>query len=111
MAYENTIIWILVNCNSLDEAKNIGNSILKKRLASCFDVFSRELAKYFWPPKSDKFEESKGALLILETIEEKYEDIVKSVEEVHSDEEPFIGFVEIKGIRQSYLGWMNGELR
>jgi len=41
------IIWILVNCNSLKEAKLIGREILKKRLASCFDIVPRFLAAYY----------------------------------------------------------------
>ena len=75
----NQVIWILVNCNSLEEAKSIGKAILKQRLSACFDVYSRNLAAYFWPPKSRKIETTTGAMLILETFRDKYNLVTKEV--------------------------------
>lgn len=107
----NQIIWILVNCNSLKEAKLIGREILKKRICSCFDIIPRHLASYYWPPKSGKIETSKGATLILETLKGKYNPAIKEIKKLHSDKLPFIGFIEIKGISKDYFNWMKGELR
>ena len=107
----NQIIWILVNCNSLKEAKLIGREILKKRICSCFDIFPRYLTSYYWPPKSGKIETSKGATLILETFKNKYNSSVKEVKKLHSDKLPFIGYIEIKGISKDYINWMKGELK
>jgi periplasmic divalent cation tolerance protein len=106
-----SIIWILVNCNSKKEAKLIGKEILKKRLCSCFDIIPRHLAVYFWPPKSGKIEESRGATLILETFREKYNSVTKLVKKLHSDQLPFIGFIEIKGLSKAYLDWMKNEIK
>jgi len=105
------IIWILVNCNSIKEAKRIGKEILKKRLSSCFDIIPRKVASYYWPPKSGKIETTKGATLILETFDEKYNLIKKEVKKLHSDKLPFIGFVEIKGLDEEYINWIRGELK
>jgi len=104
------LIWVLVNCNSFEEAEKIGDEALKKRLAVCFDVFARSLAKYFWPPKSGEIEKAQGALLILETEEAKYEDIQQVIKSVHSDQLPFTGFVRIEGVREDYKEWLQGEL-
>jgi periplasmic divalent cation tolerance protein len=104
-------IWVLVNCNSIKEAKLIGTTILKKRLISCFDIIPRHLAAYFWPPKSEKIETSKGATLILETFKRKYESIEKEVKKLHSDSLPFIGYLEIKGLNSDYVKWMKGEIK
>jgi len=106
----NKVIWVLVNCNSIKESKFIGEKILNKRLASCFDIIPRYLASYFWPPKSGKIESSKGATLILETFNNKYINITKRIKKIHSDKIPFIGFVEIKGIDKNYIKWMKGEI-
>ena len=62
------IIWVLVNCNSVKKADYIGKALLKKRLASCYDIFLRLKAAYFWPPKSGRIETSKGAVLAVETL-------------------------------------------
>ena len=103
-------IWVLVNCNNAEEATGIGDKVLEKRLGSCYDIFSRELTKYFWPPKSKKIESAKGALLIIETFEKKYEQLRPFVEKLHSDELPFIGFVRIEGTGDAYKEWIKGEL-
>jgi len=105
------VIWVLVNCNSIKEAKLIGMKILKKRLISCFDVIPRQIAVYFWPPKTGKIETSKGGTLILETFKSKYNSIVKEVKKLHSDKLPFIGYLEIKGINKNYIKWIKGEIR
>ncbi len=111
MKREHKAIWVLVNCNSKEEALKIGNALLDKRLASCFDIFNREVARYFWPPKTKQIEESKGALLILETFKEKYKKLAEEAEKLHSDKEPFIGFIRIEGLKKSYFNWMNGEIK
>jgi uncharacterized protein involved in tolerance to divalent cations len=105
------VIWVLVNCNSIKEAKLIGKKVLKKRLISCFDIIPRRLAVYYWPPKSSKIETSKGVILILETFKGRYNPIAKEVKKLHSDKLPFIGFLEIKGISKDYINWIKGELK
>ena len=105
------VIWVLINCNSIKEAKSIGTKILEKRLCSCFDIMPRHLAAYYWPPKSGKIETSRGATLILETFKERYNLIVKELTKLHSDKLPFIGFLEIKGLSKDYINWMKGELK
>jgi len=104
-------IWILINCNTKDEALKIGNYLLDKRLTSCFDIINREISRYLWPPKSNLIEETKGCLLIIETLKNLYDKIADEVEKLHSDKEPFIGFIKIEGLKKSYIDWMKGEIR
>lgn len=104
-------IWVLVNCNSIKEAHEIGDKVLDKRLGSCFDIFERNLTTYFWPPKSGKKETATGALLVIETVENKYNKIQSYVKSIHGDELPFIGYIEIKGTEEAYSNWIEGELK
>ena len=104
-------IWVLVNCNNSKEAKNIGETILGKRLGVCFEIIPRELTTYFWPPKSGKLEEARGSLLIIETFEEKYLSIKKKIEKLHSDKLSFIGYIAIQGTDQKYQDWIKEELK
>lgn len=103
-------IWVLCNCNSRDEARRIGEDILEARLGACFDVLPRKLTNYFWPPQSGKVEEGKGSLLIIQTIESKFEKIADLIEQMHSDELPFIGYVVVQGLSKTYLEWLKKEL-
>lgn len=105
------VIWVLVNCNSAKEAERIGKAILKKRLISCFDIIPRIAAFYYWPPKSGKIEKLKGAILVLETFQEKYRLVEKGTKNLHSDKLPFIGFIDIKGVSRDYINWMKAEIK
>jgi len=108
---KNKPIWVLVNCNSVEEGEKIGRVILKKRLTGCFDIFPRKLAQYFWPPKSGKIEKASGCLLVIETLGSKYKEVAKEIKSLHSDQLPFIGYVEIQGVSNQYLKWLRGELK
>jgi periplasmic divalent cation tolerance protein len=103
-------IWVLVNCNSQEEAESIGDKVLAKRFASCFDIYSRQLAKFFWPPRKGEIESAKGSLLILETDQDKYQDLQEFVKTNHSDDLPFIGFINIQGVSEEYKDWLKGEV-
>lgn len=104
------VVWLLVNCNSADEARRIGDAALAARQASCFDVFPRQLTRYFWPPKSGKIEEAAGALLVLETFADRVPVLKNLVRQHHRDQLPFMGAVEITQVDDAYRKWMAGEL-
>src|SRR3989344_1560593 len=103
--------WVFVNCNTIQEAHEVGDKVLQIRLGSCFDIFERNLTTYFWPPKTGKKETGTGALLIIETLEEKFDEVRSFVKSVHSDELPFIGYIEVKGTEDAYKKWIKGELK
>ncbi|KKS83146.1 MAG: hypothetical protein UV57_C0023G0012 [Parcubacteria group bacterium GW2011_GWD2_43_10] len=99
------VIWVLVNCNSLKEAKSIGRACLKARLASCFDIFKRELTQYFWPPRSGKTESARGALLIAQLPR-----LRRLVKKLHTDKLPFIGSLKIE-VEPAFASWVKAELK
>ena len=105
------IIWVLVNCNTVKEAKTIGQKVLKERLSSCFDIIPRIAASYFWPPKSGKIESTKGCILIIETLPKYFKKIDKLARKLHSDKLPFIGSIEINNVQPDYHKWMMGEIK
>ena len=104
-------IWVLVNCNSDEEGEKIGRTVLKKHLGGCFDIFPRKLTEYFWPPKSGKIEKAGGCLLIIETLLDKYKEVTKEARHFHVDQLPFIGYIQIHGVSNQYLKWLQGELK
>ena len=105
------ILWVLVNCNSAEEAERIGDRALTTHLAACFHIFPRALTRYFWPPKSGTVEQGAGALLVLETLPKHFRELEQLVTELHSDELPFIGSLDIANVRSEYANWLSGELK
>ncbi len=104
-------IWILINCNSQEEAEKIGDRLLHELIINCYNIFDRKLSKYFWPPKSHQLEAAKGALLIAETFEPYYEQVRTLVKSLHSDKLAFIGYIPIYGLEKDFVDWMRGELK
>ncbi len=107
---EREIIWVVVNTNSVKEAERIGKAVLRKRLCACFGIFPRIKSVYYWPPKSNRLETSKGPLLTLETLPKYYQSIVKLVKSLHSDKVPFIGQWEIGNAEKNFYNWLVKEL-
>lgn len=105
------VIWVLVNSNSKQEADNIGKSLLKERMIACYGLIPRLKSVYFWPPQSHRLEQTKGPLLVLETLPNKYLKIVKRVKQLHSDAVPFIGKLKLDGVQADFYNWMKGEIR
>lgn len=104
------IIWVVVNTNSLKEAEKIGRAVLKKRLCACFGIIPRIKSVYYWPPKSNKLETSKGPLLTLETLPKHYSKITELVKSLHSDKVPFIGQWEMENVEKNFYNWLKAEV-
>lgn len=105
------LLWLIVNCNSVTEAKKIGEAALKNRLTVCYDVFPRLFTKYFWPPKTSKTTSGKGAVLIITTLPKHLKKLQKLVQSKHPDRVPFMGTVEIKNVNPEYYKWMMDQLK
>jgi periplasmic divalent cation tolerance protein len=105
-----SVIWVYTNSNNRAEAEKIGDTLLRERLVACYSLTKKLHNVYYWPPKADKFESNKGPQVILETLPRNYRKIVKRIKELHSDDVPFIGYVEMKGISPEFFKWMDGEV-
>lgn len=104
-----TIIWVLVNCNSVIEGKKIGKDILKLRLTGCYDITPRIESAFFWPPHKNKIQKARGCMLILETLPGNVSKLQKAVKKLHSDKLPFIGIMRI-GVEPAYYQWLQSEI-
>ena len=105
------IIWVIVSCNTINEAKKIGQELLNQRLVACFEIIPRLGTWFFWPPKKNKIESTKGCFLVLDTLSKYFAKIEKVVKKLHSDKTPFIGSIELKRVNAKYVKWLKGELK
>ncbi|MBI2984166.1 MAG: divalent cation tolerance protein CutA [Candidatus Kerfeldbacteria bacterium] len=106
-----TAIWVIVNCKSLAEAQTIGEAVVAKRLAACFDVWLRQASGYFWPPRSGQLERGQGTTLVLTTTPTRVRAIERVVKQLHSDQVPFFGSVRVGHLSRAYANWLRHELR
>ncbi len=101
------MIFVYITCQNKQEAKKIGEYLVKRRLAGCVNIFPIE-SMYWWKGKIVK---DKEAVLIVKTINKNYSKIEKEVRKLHSYTVPFLGKIEIKKVNQDYLNWLIKETK
>ena len=104
------MILVYITCKDKSEAKKIGESLMAKRLCACINILPNTKALAFWPPKSGKIEISNEAILLVKTIEKKYNEIEKEVLRIHSYELPCIFSLKVDCVYGKYKKWLKGEI-
>jgi periplasmic divalent cation tolerance protein len=86
----------------MDEAKELGELIISKRLGACVD---------FWPISScyhwnGSLQFVSQVMLLITTFESKLEDVNQIISENHSYSIPLIAGVDVRRINHTYKEWM-----
>lgn len=104
------MILIYITCDNEEEAKKIGNHLLQKRLCGCFNIINGMKATYWWPPKSDKLEESNETILIVKTLKHTFDAIEQEVLKLHSSDTPCLIAIPTVNVSKKYYEWIKGEI-
>lgn len=67
------LITIYITCEDLEEAKKIGNHLLKKRLIACVNIIEQVHSQFFWPPKKNHIDETTESVLLCHTLDSSSE--------------------------------------
>jgi periplasmic divalent cation tolerance protein len=97
-------IIFYVTHKNLEEAKKVGNHLLKKKFIACANYFPIE-SSYWW---NEKIEESKEIISILKTKKENKELVEKEIKSIHPYETPCIIHFEVSA-NKDYEDWINKE--
>ena len=101
-------VLVYITTSSAEEARAIGRRLVEERLAACANIVEGIESIYWW---KGKVEEGKEALLFLKSKEERLEELMARVRELHSYENPAItSFRVLKG-SEDYLRWIGEEVR
>lgn len=76
------IITLFLTCANDQEGNKISQALLKKKLVVCIKK-TKVASSFLWQGRIDKSEE---VLLIMDSVEEKFEDIEREVRKLHSYE-------------------------
>lgn len=108
---EGDMILVYVTCESTIQAKKIGKHLMDKRLCACVNIFPNMQSFSFWPPKRGEIEEAKEAVLIIKTLDSKYQAIENEIRKIHTYEVPCIFSIPVKSVSKKYFNWIKGELK
>lgn len=99
-------VMIYITASNPEEAKYIGEEMVKARLAACANIIPKMSSVYWWEGEVERSDE---AVLILKTKEEKMEAIIRRVKELHSYENPCVIAIPILKGSKEYLEWIDEE--
>jgi len=102
------MILVMTTVSNEDVGKAFAEKIVEARLATCVQVMPRMTSVYVWDGAIQKDEEH---LLLIKTLEEKYDELEKFIRENHSYEIPEIVAVRSERAADGYLEWMTKYLR
>ena len=98
---------IYITTSNEKEAMNIGEIIVKERLAPCSNVISDMKSIYWW---EGNLEKDTGAILIFKTLEKNVDKIIERVKKIHSYDNPCIIALPILNLSDDYLKWVKKEI-
>jgi periplasmic divalent cation tolerance protein len=101
-------IMIYITTKDREEARDIGESLVKEKLAACINVIPSMESIYWWKGNVEKARES---VLIAKTKKDLVENVIKRVKELHSYDVPCVDVIPISEGNRDYFEWMEESLK
>ena len=98
---------VLVTTASLAEAEKIAQNLVEQKLAACVNLFPVN-SWYLWQGKINCDNEYQ---LIIKTDLDKFSELKRQIETLHSYDVPEIIALSIVGGSRSYLSWLGENLK
>lgn len=102
------MLTVLTTTPNIEEAESLAEKIVNAKLAACVQILPEMKSFYFWENAVQKESEH---LLLIKTLEEKFEELEKFIRANHSYDTPEIVALRASAASEDYLSWMKGYLR
>jgi periplasmic divalent cation tolerance protein len=86
------------------EAEKLAGSMIEEKLAACVQILPQMTSVYFWEGKVQNEPEH---LLLIKTLEEKFDELSEFIRANHSYEVPEIVAIEAENVSEAYLNWLS----
>lgn len=100
MAY----ITVLITASCVEEAEKLVDELLNKHIVACANIVPLVHSRFWWKGKLERCDE---ALILAKSVEENFDEIVRSVRKLHSYNVPEIIAVPILRGFEEYLKWID----
>ncbi len=97
---------VYVTAGDAGEARSIGRAMVEARLAACANLFPAMIPIFRW---EGEVREGSESVLILKTTENRAEELVAAVKEMHSYDCPCVVILPISGGYTAFLDWISNE--
>lgn len=106
-----TALLVMITCADKNQAEQIGEALLKKKLAACTQIVSPMDSMFLWPPRKNQIDYADESLLLVKTLDEKWAKLEHEVLRIHTYENPEIIAIPLAHITRKYLAWLSTELK
>lgn len=113
-----TYILLYTPCASLEEARNIGRTLVQEHLAACANILPHMESLYYWADEDqknkldgEKLYDKPETLLLMKTQQHLFSAAKKRIEELHSYALPCIVALPIVEGNAEYLHWLGAHTK
>lgn len=106
----NTMILVYISCENKEQAEKIGSILIRDRLAACVQITQSVTSMFLWPPKEHTVTKVEETLLMVKTLESKWEQLDEHVRKNHTYDTPEIIAIPAIHVSKKYLKWLTEEL-
>lgn len=99
---------VLTTCGSLEEARQIAQALVERRLAACVNIVPQVESVYRW---KGEVETSSEWLLVIKTTEAVFERVQSALKELHSYEVPECIALAVTDGSEAYLNWIGESVK
>lgn len=101
------MLIVMTTILSADEAERLAKTIVASKLAACVQILPPMTSVYIWEGKVNRESEH---LLLIKTLEEKYDELAALITDTHSYDVPEIVAINAEKVSSPYLKWMSSVL-
>lgn len=95
-----------VTCKDINQARTIGSTLLKEKLAACVNIIQGMESIYRW---EGNFESAQEVILLIKSRESLSLKIRARITELHSYKTPCILDIPVQGGNEPYINWILSE--
>lgn len=99
---------VFVTTANSEEAALLADALVSDRLAACVNIVPAVKSIYLWQGEVTRENES---LLIMKTTDERYPELERRVNELHSYSTPEVIALRIERGSEQYLSWLRESTR
>jgi periplasmic divalent cation tolerance protein len=101
-------VLLYITASNPKEAKKIGKTLVRERLAACANIIAPISSVYWW---KGKLEQGDEVLLIAKTKQRLAHKAIRRVKALHSYECPCIVALPVVAGNPAFLQWISDETR
>ena len=101
-------VKIAICMATIEETPALAHMLVERRLAACVNILPGAQSVFRW---KEKIEEANEAMLVIKTTEDNVPLVEQALKSLHSYELPEFLVLNVEGVSDAYLQWIQASVR